>query len=126
MTLAWQALEQIGITLWHVLPWLAGLGLVFAVLSRWSPLNEGRPWWEKRGLFTDLSYWIFVPIFTRYLRIWVTVCLTLRIFHIRDGPKIVDLYLPGPGPVSPLPLWLQAIGYLVATDFVLYWIHRRF
>ena len=74
MKLALEALDQLWLTLWHVLPWLAGLGVAFAVLSRLAPCNEGRPWWEKRGLFTDLSYWIFVPIFTRYLRIWVTVC----------------------------------------------------
>ena len=91
-----------------------------------SPCNEGKPWWEKRGLVTDLAYWIFVPIFTRYLRIWVTVCLTIWIFHISDGQKIADFYRHGHGPVSRLPLWLQGIGYLVATDFALYWIHRGF
>ena len=126
MTLAWQALEQIGVTLWHVLPWLAGLGLVFAILSRWSPCNGGRHWWEKRGLLTDLGYWIFVPIFTRYLRIWLTVLLTIWLFRIQDGQQIADFYLHGHGPVSRLPLWLQGIGYLVASDFVLYWIHRAF
>ena len=126
MTLALEALEQIGVTLWHVLPWLAGLGVVFAILSRWSPLNGGRPWWEKRGLVTDLGYWIFVPIFTRYLRIWVTVLLTIWLFRIHDGQQIADFYLHGHGPLSRLPLWLQGIGYLVASDFVLYWIHRAF
>ena len=56
MKLAHEILDQILLTLWHVLPWLAGMGVVFAVLSRFSPCNEGRPWWEKRGLLTDLSY----------------------------------------------------------------------
>ena len=36
MTIALEALQQIGVTLWHVLPWLAGLGVVFAILSRWQ------------------------------------------------------------------------------------------
>jgi sterol desaturase/sphingolipid hydroxylase (fatty acid hydroxylase superfamily) len=126
MKIALQVLDQVLLTLWHVLPWLAGLGLVFAVLSRFAPCNEGRPWWEKRGLFTDLSYWIFIPIFTRYLRIWVTVCLTIWIFHISDGVKIDNFYLHGHGPLSRLPLWLQAVGYVVAADFALYWIHRGF
>ena len=126
MKIALEALQQIGITLWHVLPWLAAMAVVFAVLSRWSPCNEGRPWWEKRGLFTDLSYWIFVPIFTRYLRIWVTVCLTIWLFHITEGQKIADFYENGHGPVATLPLWLQAVIYLVVSDFLLYWIHRAF
>ncbi|MEO8300581.1 MAG: sterol desaturase family protein [Rhizomicrobium sp.] len=126
MKLAFEALDQILLTLWHVLPWLAGLGLGFALLSRWSPCNEGRPWWEKRGLFTDLCYWIFVPIFTRYLRIWATVALTVVLFHISDGQAISEFYENGHGPLSQLPLWLQGLLYLVGTDFVLYWIHRGF
>jgi sterol desaturase/sphingolipid hydroxylase (fatty acid hydroxylase superfamily) len=126
MKLALEVLGQILLTLWHVLPWLAGMGLVFAVLSRLSPCNTGKPWWEKRGLVTDLCYWIFVPIFTRYLRIGVTVLLTIWLFHINDGLKIAEFYEHGHGPLSRLPFWMQAIGYLVITDFVLYWIHRGF
>ena len=126
MKMALEVLDQVLLTLWHVLPWLAGMGVGFAILSRFAPCNEGKPWWEKRGLFTDLCYWIFVPVFTRYLRIWVTVCLTIWIFHISDGLKIADFYTHGHGPVSPLPLWLQAVGYVVGTDFALYWIHRGF
>lgn len=126
MKLAHDILDQILLTLWHVLPWLAGMGVVFALLSRLSPCNEGRPWWEKRGLVTDLSYWIFAPLFTRYLRIWVTVFLTLWIFHISDGQKIADFYNHGHGPVSHMPLWLQGVFYLVLSDFALYWSHRLF
>ena len=126
MKLALDVLNQILITLWHVLPWLAALGVIFAVLSHFSPCNRGRPWWQKRGLATDLSYWIFVPIFTRYLRIWVTVSLTFWLFHITDGQKISDFYEHGHGPISHLPLWVQGIFYLVASDFALYWIHRLF
>ncbi len=126
MTLALQVLEQLWLTIWHVLPWLVGMGVVFSLLSRLSPCNEGKPWWEKRGLVTDLCYWIFAPIFTRYLRIWVTVFATLWIFHISDGQKIAEFYDNGHGPIATLPLWSQAIIYLVATDFLLYWIHRGF
>ncbi len=126
MAAALEVLDQIALTLWHVWPWLAGMGAAFAILSRWSPCNEGRPWWEKRGLVTDLSYWIFAPLFTRYLRIWATVSVTIWLFHISDGQKIAEFYANGHGPVSQLPLWAQAILYLVASDFALYWIHRGF
>ncbi|HVW72378.1 MAG TPA: sterol desaturase family protein [Rhizomicrobium sp.] len=124
MKLAHDILFQILLTLWHVLPWLAGAGVVFAGLSHFSPCNQGRPWWKKRGLATDLAYWIFVPLFTRYLRIGVTVLLTIWLLHISDGQQIVDFYEHGHGPVSHMPLWLQAVFYLVASDFILYWIHR--
>ena len=126
MKIAYEILVQILLTLWHVLPWLAGLGVVFAVLSRWSPCNSGKPWWEKRGLATDLCYWLFVPIFSRYLRIWVTVFGTVWLFHISDGQQITDFYQNGHGALARLPLWAQGALYLVATDFALYWIHRRF
>jgi sterol desaturase/sphingolipid hydroxylase (fatty acid hydroxylase superfamily) len=126
MISAFEVLDQILLTLWHVLPWLAVLGLGFAVLSRLSPCNQGKPWWEKRGLATDICYWLFVPIFTRYLRIWVTVAGTVVLFHISDGQKIADFYMHGHGPLSRLPLWVQSVLYVVLADFALYWIHRGF
>lgn len=126
MKFAFEILEQILLTLWHTFPWLLGMGLAFGVLSRFMPCKEGKPWWRKRGLATDFYYWILSPIFTRYFRIWVTVSLTVWVFHIDDGMKIADFYEHGHGPLSRLPLWMQAIGYLVVTDFVLYWIHRAF
>ena len=126
MQLAFEAAQQLWLTVWHVLPWLAGLAVVFTLLSRLSPCNGGKPWWEKRGLLTDLGYWIAVPIFTRYLRIWVTVFLTMWIFGMSDGQQIADFYLNGHGPIATLPLWVQGLIYLVASDFVLYWIHRGF
>jgi len=126
MQAAFAVLEQILITLWHTFPWLLGMGLAFSILSYVMPCNEGKPWWRKRGLATDFYYWILSPIFQRYLRIWVTVSLTVWLFHISDGMKIADFYEHGHGPLSKLPLWIQAIGYVVVTDFVLYWIHRAF
>jgi len=126
MTMALEVLNQLLVTVWHVAPWLAGAGVTFAVLSRWSPCNAGRPWWEKRGLMTDLCYWILSPIFTRYVRIWLTVSAAVWLFHISDGDKVIDFFANGHGPVSRLPLWLQGMLYLVATDFILYWIHRGF
>lgn len=124
--MALEVLEQIFVTLWHTLPWLLGMGLAFSILSRISPCNAGKPWWEKRGLTTDFWYWILSPLVTRYLRIWVTVALTVWLFHISDGIKISEFYDHGHGPLSRLPYWVQFVGYLLATDFALYWIHRSF
>jgi sterol desaturase/sphingolipid hydroxylase (fatty acid hydroxylase superfamily) len=118
----WQFL----LTLWHTLPWLAGAGAVFTLLSRISPCNPGQDWWHKRGLGTDLAYWIFVPVFSRYLRIWVTVMGTMLIFGITNGDAISHFYDHGHGAIGRLPLWQQGVLYLVATDFALYWSHRAF
>jgi sterol desaturase/sphingolipid hydroxylase (fatty acid hydroxylase superfamily) len=126
MKIAWDVSYQILITMWHTLPWLAGIGVVFAVLSRFSPCNQGKPWWEKRGLVTDLCYWVLSPLFGRYLRIWLTVSATLFLFHITDGNQIAAFYAHGHGPLSRLPFWVQLVLYLVATDVALYWIHRGF
>lgn len=124
--LAADASWQFVLTLWHVVPWLAAMGAVFSVLSLFWPCNPGKPWWKKQGLGTDLAYWIFVPVLTRYLRIWVTVLGTILLFHITNGQQIADFYDHGHGPLSHLPLWLQGLIYLVASDFALYWTHRWF
>src|ERR1700753_2054882 len=87
-----EASWQFVLTLWHVLPWLAGMGLVFSVLTLITPCNKGKPWWKKRGLTTDLTYWIFAPVFSRYMRIWVTVLGTMLFFGITDGQAIADFY----------------------------------
>jgi sterol desaturase/sphingolipid hydroxylase (fatty acid hydroxylase superfamily) len=126
MTMASAYFEQFVLTLWHVAPWLAGLGVGFALLSHFSPCNDGKPWWEKRGLFTDLCYWIFAPVFSRYLRVWVTAMFTMWLFGLTTGQQIADFYQHGHGVLGALPLWGQAVFYLVATDFALYWIHRVF
>lgn len=117
---------QFALTLWHVLPWLAGMGALFSLLSLFMPCNAGQPWWRKKNLITDFAYWIFVPVFTRYLRIWLTVMGTMLLFHITDGQAIADFYDHGHGPLGALPLWAQGLIYLVAGDFVLYWSHRMF
>lgn len=125
-TFVGEASWQFLLTLWHTLPWLAGAGVVFTLLSLISPCNPGRAWWHKRGLGTDLAYWIFVPVFSRYLRIWVTVMGTMLIFGITNGDAISHFYDHGHGAIGRLPLWQQGVLYLVATDFALYWSHRVF
>jgi hypothetical protein len=43
MKIALEILDQTLLTLWHVLPWLTGLGVVFALLSWLAPCNQGKP-----------------------------------------------------------------------------------
>ncbi|HXC54266.1 MAG TPA: sterol desaturase family protein [Rhizomicrobium sp.] len=113
-------------TLLRVLPYMAGMGVVFAALSYFTPCNPGAPWWKKRGLVTDLCYWFIVPIFTRYGRIGFSVLLTVYLLGINTAQGIVSFFEFGHGPISRLPFWVQLALYLFSTEFLLYWSHRMF
>jgi sterol desaturase/sphingolipid hydroxylase (fatty acid hydroxylase superfamily) len=114
------------LTLERVLPYLVAMGLGFALLSWWSPGNHGRPWWKKRGLATDICYWLVVPILQRYGRIGLTVAFTVYILGINTPDAIVKFFDHGHGSLSHLPFWAQVVVYLAFTEFCLYWIHRAF
>jgi len=113
-------------TLLRFVPYLVGMGVVFAVLSAFSPCNTGKPWWRKKGLVTDLCYWFVVPALTRYGRIGFTVLGTIYLFGINTSQGILAYYDHGHGPISHLPYCVQGPLYLVGADLVLYWLHRAF
>jgi sterol desaturase/sphingolipid hydroxylase (fatty acid hydroxylase superfamily) len=48
------------------------------------------------------------------------------LFNIHDADGLIAFYDNGHGPLSELPLWVQALLFLVASDFMLYWLHRMF
>jgi sterol desaturase/sphingolipid hydroxylase (fatty acid hydroxylase superfamily) len=125
-SLATDIVTGISHTLLRVLPYVAGMGVVFAALSYFSPCNEGRPWWGKKGLVTDLCYWFIVPVFSRYGRIGFTVLASVYLLGINTPQGLVAFYDHGHGPISRLPYWLQIVLYLITTEFALYWIHRTF
>jgi sterol desaturase/sphingolipid hydroxylase (fatty acid hydroxylase superfamily) len=128
--MSWQLAIEVAVgfahTLSKILPYMVGMGIVFAALSWLSPVNGGRPWWRKRGLVTDICYWLIVPLFTRYGRIGFTVLFTAVLFGITTAQGISDFYDHGHGVLSRLPLWLQIGIYLLTAEFLLYWIHRAF
>lgn len=117
---------QFFVTFWHVFPWLAGMGVVFTILSALTPCNAVGPWWKKAGLGTDIAYWFFVPLFSRYLRIALTAIGTALIFGITSEEEIGRFYQHGHGWIGTLPLWAQGLLFLVVTDFALYWSHRLY
>ena len=126
MDLALAFAEGIAHTLLRVAPYLAGMGVLFAVLSAWSPCNAGKPWWNKRGLVTDICYWMVVPVLQRYGRIGLAVAIAVFILGIDTTDGLVKYFDHGHGPLSTLPFWAQLAIYLVGTEFCLYWIHRAF
>jgi sterol desaturase/sphingolipid hydroxylase (fatty acid hydroxylase superfamily) len=96
------------------------------VLAHFWACNPGRPWWRKRELVTDLSYWFLVPLFARVFRIGLAVLGAALIFRINDADALTAFYDNGHGPLAELPLWLQAVLSLVLADFMMYWLHRMF
>ena len=119
-------LQEAGFTLLHIVPITLALGIVFAVLTHWSACNPARPWWRKREIITDLTYWFMIPLGARFVRIGLLIVGAALFFGIHGTQPLIDFYENGHGPLSRLPLWLQAGLFLVASDFLSYWNHRFF
>jgi sterol desaturase/sphingolipid hydroxylase (fatty acid hydroxylase superfamily) len=126
MSLGLEIVEMIGQTMATVVPVTVALALLFSVLAHFWACNPGRPWWRKRQLVTDLAYWFLVPLFARVFRIGLLVLGAGLLFRIHDADELIAFYDNGHGPLSTLPLWLQAVLFLVLADFMMYWLHRVF
>lgn len=113
-------------TLLTLLPYFMVMGIAFAALSWFSPCNAGKPWWQKRGIVTDLTYVFITPVLMRFARIGFSIMIAVYIVGITTSQGLVAYFDHGHGPVSHLPFWLQVALYLVLTDLALYWIHRAF
>jgi sterol desaturase/sphingolipid hydroxylase (fatty acid hydroxylase superfamily) len=57
----------------------------------------------------------------------VTLVLIAAAMHgVMTDAEVQDYIANGRGPVGQLPMWAQAIVYVVGSDFLLYWCHRIF
>jgi sterol desaturase/sphingolipid hydroxylase (fatty acid hydroxylase superfamily) len=121
-----EIVDGVGHTLGRILPYMAVMAVGFTVLTWISPCNVGKPWWGKRGLLTDICYWLIVPVFSRYARIGLAVLLTVYLLGIDTAEGLVAFFDHGHGPLSRLPFPVQLGIYIVASEFCLYWIHRAF
>jgi sterol desaturase/sphingolipid hydroxylase (fatty acid hydroxylase superfamily) len=121
-----QLVQLMGETILKVLPWTIALGLIFTVLNHFWACNPGPPWWQKRELATDILYWFLIPTFARFVRIGSLVIGAALIFNVHGEAELVAFYDNGHGPLAQLPLWFQAILFLVLSDIPMYWIHRVF
>ena len=116
--------EVAGETLLKIVPITIALGIVFATLSHWSACNPGRPWWRKREIVTDILYWFLIPLMARFVRIGLMVMGAAYLYGIHGTEALVKFYDDGFGPLATLPLWGQALVFVVVSDFLLYWVHR--
>jgi sterol desaturase/sphingolipid hydroxylase (fatty acid hydroxylase superfamily) len=117
---------NVGQTFMKGVPISIGLAVVFTVLTWLSACNPGRAWWQKRDLVTDLCYWFFIPVVTRYLRIGMLIVGAAALFRITSAEGLVAFYDNGHGPLAALPMPVQMILFLVGEDIILYWTHRWF
>jgi sterol desaturase/sphingolipid hydroxylase (fatty acid hydroxylase superfamily) len=100
-----------------------------SALHRADPVlgcNPGRPWWRKRDLVTDVCYWFFIPVVTRYFRIGLLIAGAAVFFHITTAEGLIAFYENGHGPLAALPLVVQMLIFLVGEDVITYWTHRLF
>ena len=121
-----EIVEMLSQTIVQLVPVTVVLALTFSVLTHFWACNAGTPWWRKRELVTDLSYWFFIPLFARVFRIGLLALAAGVIFHIKDADELIAFYDNGHGALAQLPLWLQAVLFLVLADFMIYWLHRLF
>jgi sterol desaturase/sphingolipid hydroxylase (fatty acid hydroxylase superfamily) len=113
-------------TLTKNIPMSLGLAGVFTILTWFWACNPGRPWWRKADIVTDLCYWFFIPVITRYLRIGMLIAGAALLFGITTADGLVAFYDNGHGPLAALPLFVQMGIFLIGEDIVLYWTHRLF
>jgi sterol desaturase/sphingolipid hydroxylase (fatty acid hydroxylase superfamily) len=116
----------VGETFLKLIPVSIALGIVFAVLTHWTACNPGHPWWRKREIVTDICYWFLIPLAARFVRIGLMVMGAAMLFGIHGSDALNEFYDNGFGPLAQMPLWLQAITFVVVSDFLTYWIHRGF
>ena len=117
-------LQVAGETVLKIVPISIALGIVFALLTHWSACNPGHPWWRKREIVTDVCYWFLIPLGARFVRIGLMVMGAAYIYNIHGADALIKFYDNGFGPLAAMPLWAQALTFVVVSDFLLYWFHR--
>lgn len=114
-----------GPTLWGLAIAFAILFMAFRALELFRPRGRRLPILRK-GLLTDGAYWLFTPFVTKASTRVCVVGIAIPFALIAYGKFDRELILQGFGPLSRLPLWVQAVAILAIGDFVGYWMHRAF
>jgi sterol desaturase/sphingolipid hydroxylase (fatty acid hydroxylase superfamily) len=126
MTIFFTVVHIISETFAKVFPVTIALGIVFTVLTHFWACNPGKPWWRKREIVTDVVYWFAIPLMARIIRIGLLIVGAGMLYNVKGDDALIAFYDNGFGPLGQLPLWAQAVIFLVVSDFFLYWIHRMF
>lgn len=110
---------------------VAGLLLGAAVLGTLERLRPAiaRPW-PRQGLRTDLAYWFFTPLVTRWITrlavIGAVLLLAWRAGVPLDRAHVQAFVAGSERAVGTLPVWAQVVAVLLLGDLVGYGMHRLF
>jgi sterol desaturase/sphingolipid hydroxylase (fatty acid hydroxylase superfamily) len=96
--------------------------LGFGLLSRLFPCNPGQASYLSKSIATDLVYGALGLLYAGLVPAGVALVIG-AVFHA-DAPQALARVHAGYGWLAALPLWLQVLVLLMATDFVQYWLHR--
>lgn len=110
------------------LHWFLFGTITFFILAKIAPCNPGMSWWNTstKGKLSDLTYYFVIPTFlTSLIRIGLLLVGARFLLGFTDK-DMEDFFREGYGPLSELPLYLQAVLIFMVSDFLLYWIHRGF
>jgi sterol desaturase/sphingolipid hydroxylase (fatty acid hydroxylase superfamily) len=113
-------------------PTLTGLAAAFALmfvvfraLELRLPRDRRTPL-RRKGLLTDLSYWIFTPFVAHYV-VGLIVVIAVAVFALIVYGRVEEAQIMGGfGPLSKLAFWQQSLLMLILADFIGYWTHRLF
>jgi sterol desaturase/sphingolipid hydroxylase (fatty acid hydroxylase superfamily) len=102
-------------------PLLAGF---FWIVERIWPSVPGQKW-RRPGIGTDLSYWFFTLVVTKWMARTTLLVAVLLIFAA-IGWSTRNLPRNGFGPIATQSRWLQAIEIIALGDLIAYATHRAF
>jgi hypothetical protein len=83
---------DVGKTFMRGVPISLALAFVFTVLTWFWACNPGRPSWRKPDIVTDICYWLFIPVITRFLRIGMLIAGAAILFGITTVDGLIAFY----------------------------------
>jgi sterol desaturase/sphingolipid hydroxylase (fatty acid hydroxylase superfamily) len=104
--------------------WLIICGCLFGVLQHLTPLDPDQRQ-VRPDTRIDLIYWLGAPFVYASVGGSLTALGYVVIFA-GDADAALAWATTGAGYIRDLPLWAQALGVLILTDFSMYWTHRLF
>jgi sterol desaturase/sphingolipid hydroxylase (fatty acid hydroxylase superfamily) len=96
----------------------------FWIVERIWPGVPGQKW-RRDGVGTDLSYWFFTSVVTKWMARAAVIVAALLIFAA-IGRSPYNAPRNGFGPIATQPGWLQAIEIITIGDLIAYVMHRAF
>jgi len=113
-------------TIWFELfLWLVGMGALFTLLAKITPCNREQKFFRSDAI-TDIIYCFLLPVINRLMRIAFVGGGIFIIFRGSSQETLQEYMLHGYGYLATIPLWVQAVFVFLASDVLLYFIHRVF